>query len=168
MHLSPHNNQSSWKPFSLRGKGDSLGSFPRWKESGLLCRKYQFIPNAAINKSNGGNNVNNVSMSTSVLISSFKCCTGSQTWGWNCSPLCLQCTVQRALDESQSMASKIHFKADIPVSCRSLGEKKKIFKRKSSYFERHCLAFLYLQQKGSFTALVFVLCRSLWTEYGYC
>lgn len=120
MHQSTHNNQNSWKPF--RGKGDSLCSFSRWKESRLLSIKYQFLLSTAVNKSNRGNNIN---LCTSVLIFISRCCSGSQISGWNCSPQCLQCTVQRALDESRSMVSKIHSKADIPVSWRSLGGKKK-------------------------------------------
>lgn len=120
MHQSTHNNKNSWKPF--RGKGDSVGSFSRWKESRLLSINYQFLLSTAVNKSNRGNNIN---LCTSVLIFISRCCSGSQISGWNCSPQCLQCTVQRALDESRSMVSKIHSKADIPVSWRSLGGKKK-------------------------------------------
>lgn len=44
---------------------------------------------------------------------------------WAETPLCLRCTVQRALDGSRSMVSKIHSKTDILVSWRSLGDKKK-------------------------------------------
>ena len=43
--------------------------------------------------------------------------------------------------------SKIHFKADIPVSCRSLAEKK-VFESKSSYFERHFSSILIHTAKG--------------------
>lgn len=65
------------------------------------------------------------------------------------------------------IASKIQFEADIPISCRSLGGKK-ILESKSSYSERHFFSILIPTAKGhTYTALVSVLCKSLWTEYYY-